>query len=194
MIRRIWAFIVFATLSHTWLLAIEKNETISPNTTSPTIGMLFDAGIPNHKFDREAYGVSMFFKKRLRQPTINHYWGVNVGYMRYKDDIKTRNDVSLTFGFGFISPPFYEPRIPITLFCGFDIGGIHKMQDDYYIDGDFHKGFNKLDGVLGFSSGFTIKITKKINFDWQMKIRFPFESNADRMFDAGLGMGLSYSL
>ena len=68
MIRRILAFILFATLSHTWLLATEENETISPNTTSPTIGILFDAGIPNHKFDSESYGASIFFKKRLRQP------------------------------------------------------------------------------------------------------------------------------
>jgi len=153
-----------------------------------TVGILFDLGLHNNQFDSENYGVSVLFRRQYPQSN-QRYWTINARYMHYSDNIKTRKDLSLMLGYEAVALPFSHK--PTSLLMGFDLGLLHKMQSSYYIAEHFYESSDKLVFIFGVNSGLIYALSKNINIDWRMGIRFGY--GAEIMVLPSLSAGLSYS-
>jgi len=180
------------TVAFTAIIILLGCSSLSAEEKAPKskIGAIFDIGIPNNVYNSENYGVSASYKRKLSTRKHN-FWSINAGYMRFSDDIRTRDDLKLTAGFGVMSPQFFKERV--SMFAEIDFGIKYKMQNDYYIGDYLYEGYDKVDGVLGVSAGLIYPLSKNISFDWKIKLGLPLKFNKDDMYYSGIGLGLSYS-
>ena len=154
-----------------------------------TIGISFDIVSRNNKFNSENYGASAFFRKNFDDfIRDNSYWSINAGYMRYKENERIRNDYSVTFAFmGSIVPTDNKS----FMYFGFEAGMLYKMQNDYYVNEHFHKGFNGLEGIFGIHSGLIFPSDFIPNLDWDFTMKIQYTTSG--MVRPGISIGLSHS-